>query len=110
MDKVRKEIQERAINALDAWDIDVFYHCSELTKDSFKDGYEQGAIEQEPISYLRGRNDALKEMTEVMEKNKQKMINKAWIWIENYRHMDAHWTMEQMKEHFIKTVMENRYD
>lgn len=37
---------------------------------------------------------------------KKEMIDKAWRWIENYRHMDAHWTMEQMKEHFIKTVME----
>lgn len=46
-----KEKEERAKKALDDWDIDIYYHYSELTEDSFKEGYVQGATEQERIDH-----------------------------------------------------------
>lgn len=56
-------IEERAFKALYDWDFDIFYHTSELTEDSFKDGYVQGAMEQKAI----GINEACRMLCKTCE-------------------------------------------
>lgn len=60
----------------------------------FAEGYIQGAKEQKAIddAYFA---DASKIV-----------IDKAWRWIELYRNMEVHWTLEQMEEHFRKNMEE----
>lgn len=43
-----------------------------------EDGYIIGAHKYDSIAYLRGRNDALKEMAEVIEPKEREVIDKAW--------------------------------
>lgn len=65
MNKAIQEKQERAIKALDAYDSDIFYHSSVCAEDSFKDGYVQGATEQDPIT----RAQTIEEVCQWLEKN-----------------------------------------
>ena len=44
-----KAIKERAKEALNKYDHNIYYHYSELTEDSFVDGYIEGATEQQAI-------------------------------------------------------------
>ena len=49
-------IEERAKAALYSYDWNIYYHYSELTEDSFKDGYIQGATEQKAIDIDKAKN------------------------------------------------------
>lgn len=46
-----------------------------------EDGYIIGAHKYDSIAYLRGRNDALKEMAEVIEQKEREVIEKAVSWL-----------------------------
>lgn len=43
------KLKKRAEAALESYDWTIYYHYSELTEDSFKEGYIQGATEQRAI-------------------------------------------------------------
>ena len=43
-----------------------------------EDGYTIGAHKYDSIAYLRGSNDAMKEMAEVIEQKEREVIEKAW--------------------------------
>ena len=45
------KLKKRAEAALESYDWTIYYHYSELTEDSFKEGYIQGATEQEAIDH-----------------------------------------------------------
>lgn len=67
---------------------------------------EQKAIDDAELAEVKRQRDEYYDELLKLRMQKVEIIGKAWRWIELYRNMYVHWTMEQMKNHFINAMEE----